>query len=80
MRNWPVKTVKSCFFQSCVGHEVDEIKVWRNYLNIIGRDEEGGPADHNEESTRQEVGDDVMGHFPLHVQLEMNNQILHWLK
>ncbi len=50
---------------------------WRHlwttlYLDVIGRDEEGCPADDDEEPARQEVGDDVVGHLSLHVQLKSN--------
>ena len=37
----------------------------KSYLNVVARDEEGGPADHDEETARDVVSDDVVRDLPL---------------
>ena len=36
----------------------------KSYLNVVARDEEGGPADHDEETARDVVSDDVVRDLP----------------
>ena len=46
----------------------------RSHLRV---DEEGYPADHDEEAGGQVVGDHVEGHFPGEDQLEARHRVVH---
>ena len=46
------------------------------HLDVIRRDEERRPADHDEEAAGQVVGDDVVGHLPLHVEPESGDRVV----
>ena len=52
----------------------------KSYLNVVARDEEGGPADHDEETARDVVSDDVVRDLPLDDNPEGINQLQCWSK